>query len=159
LWQYACEDLVRAWCERFFAASRSGTQTSGQAEIPIPLHSNAEIEAQYYLDWPTAAGDKLTEVSKDPLRVHYVRTRQRARVSIVQGFYERKMSSPRVNAIQNGGWLESSRELEDGWYRSVDAVFTTVEDLSRKKITDEVDWTIELLVIDLKTPGLTGDGE
>jgi hypothetical protein len=159
LWQYACEDLVRAWCERFFAASRSGAQPSGQGpEMPIALHPNAELEAQYYLDWPTAAGDKLTSVSTDPLKVYYVRTRQRARVSIVQDFYERKMSSPTVNAIQNGGWLESSQKLDDGWYRSIDAVFTTVEDLSRKKITDEVDWTIELLVIDLRTPGLVAGG-
>jgi hypothetical protein len=149
---FVCEDLLRLWCDRLHAASKAGAG-QGATEMPFELHRDAEVVAEYHLDWPTAAKDKLTGVSADGLKIHYVRTLQRARASVVQGFYERKMDSPEVHSLADGGWLETCGPLPNaGWHRSVDMLFTTTEDLSQKRVADEIDWTIQLLVIDIKTP-------
>jgi hypothetical protein len=154
---FASEDLLRVWCQRLFAASTSGIQPAagqGGSEMPIEVQSNAEKAAEYHLDWPAAVGDKLSGVSADPLTIHYVRMQQRARLSVVKGFYQRKMTSPDVHDLPDGSWLETCRQVPDkGLQRSIDVLITSNEDVSNMPATQEVDWTVQVLAIDIKSPG------
>jgi hypothetical protein len=156
-WMFTSEDLVRVWCERLFAAASSGLQPAvaeGASEMPIEVQPNAEKVAEYHLDWPAAVGDKLSGISADPLRIHYVRMQQTARLSVVKGFYQRKLSNPDVHDLAEGSWMETCRQVPDtDLQRSIDVLITTTEDIGDKPTTQEFDWTVQVLAIDIKSPG------
>jgi len=155
-WMFTSEDLLRTWCERLFAAAQAGNYSASgdQASMPVETHPKAEVVAEYHLDWPSAVGNKLTGVSADPLTIHYVRTQLRAKASVVRGFYSRKLSSGIVRELPDGLWVESCRpDPETGRRRSIDVLITTTESLKDRPRTDEIEWTVQLLVIEIKDPG------
>jgi hypothetical protein len=78
----------------------------------------------------------------------------RGRLNNVVGFYQRKMTSPDVHEFADGRWLETCRPVPDNnLQRSIDVLITTTEELGDRPEIQEVDWTVQVLAIDIRNPG------
>jgi serine/threonine protein kinase len=155
-WTRMSKNLVRACCEGLFAAAGSQPGARhGASEMPLKLHPLAQVVAEYHIDWPTHVGDRLSGVSVDPLKVHYARMQQRGRLSVVKGFYERSLPSPDIHISSDESWLESCLHVSgSNRRRSIDVLIVTHEDLHERSSTEEVNWTVQVLVVEINDPAL-----
>jgi len=157
-WMFASEDLVRAICERFLAAARSGAaQAAGQPAngLPFELRDDATVMAEYHLDWPAGADQKLSGVPLGQLKLHYVRTEQTTKLTTLESYFKRQVGgNPDVRAIHDGSWMDSFKPVPDtDWKRSVDILLTTslpADGQIDKKV--EIPVTVDILCIDVKAP-------
>lgn len=124
-WMAASEDLLRALCERLEAAAMA-TQMGQQSpeNRPLELHHDARVTAEYRIDWPGEVQGKLEGVSVGSMKLHYIRAEQDVTLRTAEGFYRRKLGTPKTRATADGGmWMESYKEGEEaGWKRSLDVL-------------------------------------
>jgi len=167
-WMYASEDLVRVLCQRFLAAARAGAGASlpaaaeGQPPhgLPFGLRDDATVMAEYHLDWPAGAEQKLAGVPLGQLKLHYVRTEQTSKLSTLESYFKRQLGgNPDIRPIHDGSWMDSFKPVPDSeWKRSVDVLFTTSlppgEELDKKV---EVPVTVDILCIDVKPPAAAAE--
>lgn len=157
-WMFASEDLVRVLCERFLAAARSGAaQAASQPShgLPFELRDDATVMAEYHLDWPAGADQKLAGVPLGQLKLHYVRTEQTSKLTTLESYFKRQVGgNPDVRAIHDGSWMDSFKPVPDtDWKRSVDILLTTslpADGQIDKKV--EIPVTVDILCIDVKPP-------
>jgi len=155
-WMHACEDLLRTTCQRLQSARAQGK--AGDEALPVEVHPDATVVADYRLDWPAADQAKLSGVPLGDMKLHYVRLEQTARPKIVKGYYTRKLTAelatPKVRDLPDGMWLESMRNVPDtGRQRSLD-VLVTIPGAGATPIDENADTplTIEILSIEMKNP-------
>jgi hypothetical protein len=157
-WMFASEDLVRVLCERFLAAARSG---AAQAEeqpahgLPFELRDDATVMAEYHLDWPAGADQKLSGVPLGQLKLHYVRTEQTSKLTTLESYFKRQVGgNPDIRPMHDGSWMDSFKPVPDSdWKRSVDILMTSslppTGEIDKKV---EMPVTIDILCIDVKAP-------
>jgi hypothetical protein len=152
-WMAASEELVRVVCERLLAAARAGGAQS-EGELPFEVRADASVVAEYHLDWPAAEQEKLSGVPLGQMKLHYVRAELDTRLSTLESFYERQLSSTKLYPIHNGSWMESLGTVPDtDWKRSVDLMFTaTVPAGQQLDKRAELPVTVDVLCIDIKNP-------
>jgi len=163
-WMLTSEDLVHALCERLLAAAKAKARAAGafgeqpaselpNHGLPFELRPDATVVAEYHVDWPAGEREKLSGVPLGELKLHYVRTEQMAKVSTLESFYKRKLSSFDVRPIDNGTWMDSlTAAPEEGWKRSIDLMFTTPAFATEQDQSEDLPVTTDILCIDIKDP-------
>jgi hypothetical protein len=174
-WMKTCESLVRAWCERLDAAATAGNQPGGggaNLNLPIKLHPQATVVAEYHLNWPDDLGSKLSGVAPGPMQVHYLRITDRADPITRRGFYQRQLQLRRsdIYKTETGYWMDRLLHVpkteekgpidKTGWKRSVDVLITLPQDNSaapgqaspQPPQGQETDLVIQILSIEMKDP-------
>lgn len=127
--------LVQDFCRRFLEAAvqpnhgaeeKKPTPAAGEAEslLPVALHPQAEVVAQYRVRWPGDHAAKLAAISPDPMDVVYLRIEQKARPMNVRGHYAKVLKGPGIHPITDGVWLETLLATKDGASRSIDVLLT-----------------------------------
>ena len=132
---YTSEDLMRVLCERLLAAARAGAGGAAPAAsegqpahgLPFALRDDATVMAEYHLDWPAGADEKLSGVPLGEMKLHYVRTEQTTRLTTLESYFRRQVGgNPDVHPVHDGSWMDSFIPVPDtDWKRSVDILMTT----------------------------------
>jgi hypothetical protein len=122
--------------------------------MPVEVRADAEKVAEYHLDWPDAQDPKLSGVPLGQLKLHYLRAELVTRLSTLESFYRRKLTSVEERSIDNGSWMQSvSTVPETDTKRSIDLMFTATvpagEELDKRQ---ELPVTMDVLCIDIKDP-------
>ncbi len=131
-WLKFAENLLRAMCQQFRAAAGTPAEGSSPAgagsdakDVPLKLHSPADVVAAYRADWPEGLAGKPAGLAISPLRVRYVRIEQQARPLTVLAYYRRQLPDCEEHRIEQGIWLDAmSATGEGGAARSVDVLIT-----------------------------------
>ena len=125
-WNAACESLARAMCAQLYAAAKRGKSRGSPDDSPFALTPAMRPTAEYHFVWPdNLPKGKLSGVTLDPMRVHYVRLERLAVPSKVLDYFKRQFPRPveRVSAV--GFWLEGSRvDTESGRKASWDLLIS-----------------------------------
>lgn len=182
-WAKLADDLVLVWCDRFRAAALKQTPADDSApaapaapapSLPITLHKDAKITAQYQSRWPGDVQAKLPGVALGVMEISYVRIEGKARPSTTYGFYKRQLK-PREQDYRETDervWIESCRTApETGRRRSIDILFTwpggakketkttTSTDKSAKQpkpVEEAEEMVIEILSLETDDPAKLG---
>lgn len=136
-WLKASEDVIRGLCQRLHAAAqaraKAGIAVESAGSLPLELPDGITVGAEYHLTWPGALGKKLTDVSLDPIRLHYVRYETRARPSAVVGVFRRRVSQPVIHMTDLGPWVDSFRPVPKTERKmSIDILISKAKDLAAK---------------------------
>ena len=82
-WLKASEDVIRGLCQRLHAAAqaraKAGIAVESAGSLPLELPDGITVGAEYHR--MARRWEELTDVSLDPIRLHYVRYETRAAVS------------------------------------------------------------------------------
>lgn len=158
-WMFTSEDLVRLLCERFLAAAKAGAGTQapsgepGTYGLPFEVRSDANVVAEYHLDWPGGAEAKLSGVPLGELKVHYLRIEQETKLNTLRIYYERKLESVETRSLPDGIWLDTFGDApEAGWKRSLDLMFTTMVPAEEREQKKDIPITVDILCIDVRNP-------
>lgn len=179
-WMRTSEKLVRVLCGRLAAAAGKGLDLGSppaSQQPPLEIPSDAQITAQYALEWPSEAAKKMTGVPLDPMKIQYVRVEQTGNPKTVLGFYRRKMNSPVIHELGTDFWAESFRTIPKTDRKlSVDVLISSPELAARaqaamqpgappeasqqpgfalggaKPAESVVDLTVEILLVEVKDP-------
>ncbi|MFQ5460018.1 MAG: hypothetical protein ACE5EL_04420 [Anaerolineae bacterium] len=158
-WMFTSEDLVRLLCKRFLAAARAGAGAQAPAGepgtygLPFEVRGDANVVAEYHLDWPGGAQARLSGVPLGALKVHYLRTEQETKLSTLRTYYQRKLNSVETHSVPDGTWMDSFRPApEAGWKRSIDLLFTTMVPAEEREEKKDIPITLDILCIDIKDP-------
>lgn len=110
-WMATCESLARAMCANFYAAAKAGkSRSSSTEESPFPLTPAMRPVAEYHFAWPEDLPQrKLSGVTLDPMKVHYVRLERLAVPNKVLDYFKRQFPRPVEHVSATGFWLEGSR--------------------------------------------------
>ena len=154
-WMATSEELVRAVSERLLAAARGlGGAGRSEGEMPFEIRADANVVAEYHLDWPATSDQKLSGVPLGRLKLHYLRAELDTRLSTLESYYKRQLGSHELRSIHNGSWMESLSTVPDtDWKRSIDLMFTATvpagEQLDKRQ---ELPITVDVLCIDIQDP-------
>ena len=157
-WMRVSEEFNRALCERLEAAAmaaagKADRSNQSAGDSPVELHPDANIVAEYHLNWPQDVQKKLSEVAVGSTQLHYVRIEEKARFTSVLGYYRRKFTSCRTHEIEQGTWLDNLRIGADpGRKSSIDVFITKIEDDPDRPNDEEEELIVEILSIDVKDP-------
>ena len=129
-WVKFAENLLRAMCQQFRAAAGAtpgGSTAAGAGsdakDLPLKLHSPADVVAAYRADWPRGLVGKPAGLVLSPLRVRYVRIEQQARPQKVLAYYRRQLPDCEEHRIEQGVWLDGLTTTgESGAARSIDVL-------------------------------------
>ncbi len=109
-WMATCESLARAMCAHFHAAAKAGKARGSSEESPFPLTPAMRPTAEYHFVWPdNLPKGKLSGVTLDPMKVHYVRLERLAVPGKVLDYFKRQFPRPVEHVSATGFWLEGSR--------------------------------------------------
>ena len=131
-WLKFAENVVRAMCQQFRAAAGPPAEGSNSAgagsdvkDLPLKLHSPADVVAAYRVDWPEGLAGKPAGLGISPLRVRYARIEQQARPLTVLAYYRRQLPDCEEHRIEQGVWLDVMGATgEGGATRSIDVLIT-----------------------------------
>lgn len=145
-------DAESTWTEDTQPTSGSdgSEEPSGPlAAMGVPLHSGAEIAAEYHLRWPADAATLIPGIQVAPLEVHYVCIEQEARPSKILTAYKRHSGGGKVHNIQDGVWLDGLvADRATDAKRSIDIrIYNKRSSDSALRSTEPRDMVIEILVI------------
>jgi hypothetical protein len=129
-WVKFAENLLRAMGQQFRAAAGAtpgGSTAAGAGsdakDLPLKLHSPADVVAAYRADWPQGLVGKPAGLVLSPLRVRYVRIEQQARPQKVLAYYRRQLPDCEEHHIEQGVWLDGLTTTgESGAARSIDVL-------------------------------------
>ena len=77
------------------------------ANMPLELHSGAQINSQYHVSWPEGIADKMGSSQVAPLDLHYVRIEQEDRPNRLVSHYRRFARKSEVRDLRSGGfWID-----------------------------------------------------
>jgi len=175
-WMDVSARLASGWCKRFGAAepAKDGGETSdkpagdaGDFKLPsgFELPSAARIVASHRVVLPGTAPANFSQVQPSTLEVYYVRAEESARPKKAIAYYSRQALARPADArtFEGKTWIESLRPApQKDRRRSVDVLITRPEGVAAAAIPekgkekavaeDEVDMTIEVLIIEIKDP-------
>jgi len=142
-------------CARFDAAAgrteHATADTDRPAGLPVRLHKNANIEAEYHALWPDEATARLPGVDVAPLELHYVRIQEEQRTRLLPAHYRRQVRGLIEVADGDGVWLNGFERLRDqGTERAVDIRISGIEPGGRAGNSGPM--TIEILTIEIPDP-------
>jgi hypothetical protein len=156
----ATMQLVTDLCARFGEAKgHESTSVEGAAAqprpsrpggIPVQLHKNATIEAEYHIRWPQDAASKLSGVDIAPLELHYVRVSADQNTRLVPSHYRRRVPNVREEMDGSITWYDGfERDREKRIARSIDIRIDGIEDSSRSAGSGSGPLTIEILTVEI----------
>ena len=160
VWMTATMQLVTDLCARFGEAKGHESPsvegdaaqqiTSRPGGIPVQLHKNATIEAEYHIRWPQDAASKLSGVDIAPLELHYVRVSAEQNTRLVPSHYRRRVPNLREEMDGSITWYDGfERDREKHIARSVDIRIDGIEDGSRSAGSGSGPLTIEILTVEI----------
>jgi hypothetical protein len=149
-WMTFSDDLVRAMCQRFYAAALAKKAADNDSsDLPLAVHPNAQVVASYCADWPDGLQGKLAGLPIPPLRVHYLRIEQKARPSKLLAFYRRQLPSGDEHANPHGVWFDDLNvNKEQGTVRSIDILIAKPSKSTPLVLTQEQEVIVELLAVE-----------
>jgi hypothetical protein len=169
-WEKFAEDFTRAWCERFRSATTAPAESApATAEppteakplpaMPVELHSDSNVVAEYHAVWPEDIQQKASGVTLSPMQIHYVRIEEKARYRTMLGYYKRQLRAGvrDMHQTDKTDWLQSFRAVpQTDVHRAIDAMITRTETQPTGDQTSEVketeDLVVEILSIEAKLP-------
>ena len=175
-WMDVSAKLVSGWCKRLGGtesakdASDESDKSSGdaaKANLPsgFKLPPAAEVVASRHVTLPGAAPAGFSQAQPSSLDVYYVRARESAKPKKAIDYYCRQVLARQNDARTYDGktWIEPSRTaLQKDRLRSVDVLITgpggtpalVVPEKGKERAVaeDEVDLTVEILIIEIKDP-------
>ncbi|MFZ1934230.1 MAG: hypothetical protein WCB27_12565 [Thermoguttaceae bacterium] len=175
-WMDVSAKLVSGWCKRLGGtesakdASDESDKSSGdaaKANLPsgFKLPPAAEVVASRHVTLPGAAPAGFSQAQPSSLDVYYVRARESAKPKKAIDYYCRQALARQNDARTYDGktWIEPSRTaLQKDRLRSVDVLITgpggtpalVVPEKGKERAVaeDEVDLTVEILIIEIKDP-------
>ena len=138
-WMTATEHLVRTYCRRLYLAAKAARKTgktadeSGREGMPVDVPPDAQVAAEFHFDWPGDGQQKLSGISLDPIKVHYVRILDRTTPRKAATLFKRKMVSEADHRSDFGMWLETWRTMPNtDQKQSIDIVVTRAKDMAAK---------------------------
>ncbi len=163
-WVRFAETLLRAMCRQFRAAAMAPEPSSGRAragsngeDVPLKLHSAADVVATYRWDWPDGLGGKPAGLHGAPLRVRYVRIEQQARAVKVLAYYRRQLPDCEEHPIEQGIWLDAlASTTEEAAARSIDVLITKASNNLPGLADQEQRLIVEILAVDCAGIGAKG---
>jgi len=121
--------------------------------VPFPLHKDAEVRAEYHLDWPQELAEKLPGVPISPLKVHYVRIEAKARFSALHGYYRRQLEDAVSRVLERGKWLDDfARDAETKLCTSTDIIISGTNYVRAAAKAPEERLVVEILIVQAKDP-------
>ena len=158
LWLNATQQMVIDLCARFGAATgHENPPATGDAEqqsalrpggMPIRLHKDATIEAEYHMQWPRDATSKLPSVGIAPLELHYVRVSADQHTRLVPAHYRRQVRNMREELDGSITWLDGfERDREKGSELSIDIRIDGIEETGRSAAGGAL--TVEILTVEI----------
>jgi len=166
-WEKFSETLIRAWCDRLHAANKARTgatswgtpqpdQGDQPIDLPIDLHKEANVTAQYRVSWPSDFGGKLAGTAVGPLEVRYVRIEDKLDPETMLGHYKRQVGELNPRRTENTAWTESLRlDPQTNRRRSIDVIIEGSNKNAAKagqKPPKEQDLVIQILSIEINDP-------
>jgi hypothetical protein len=133
------------------------------ASMPFAMHAGGKIAKEYHLRWPQDLAASFGSAQTEPMAVDYVRlqgagefgkalTHYRSAIAAAQAGKSRTI----LREIENGKWLDTVQTDQTGHRtRSIDVIVTREpsDDDSGKKSKEE-ELTVEILFVEIETPGL-----
>jgi hypothetical protein len=121
--------------------------------VPFPLHKDAEVRAEYHLEWPQELADKLPGVPISPLTVHYVRVEAKARFSALHGYYRRQLENAVSRVLERGRWLDDlNRDTDSNLCTSTDIIISGTDYVRAAAKAPEERLVVEILIVQAKDP-------
>lgn len=97
------------------------------SQLPVELHDEATVVAEYRLEWPADLQGKLSGVEVSPLIVHYVRIEEMNRGNKVLAHYQKELKGAKTRTIDRGRWLDLVDDgSAAGRRRSVDVMIRSI---------------------------------
>jgi len=164
--------LASGWCKRFGAATSAkeagdaSDKAAGDAgEVKLPsgfeLSPAAKVVASHRVVLPGAAPASFSQVQPSTLEVYYVRAEESSKPKKAIEYYTRQaLARPsNVRTFEGKTWIDSHRPAtQKDRHRSVDVLITRPEAVpaaapaEKTNGEDEVDLTIEVLIIEIRDP-------
>jgi hypothetical protein len=125
-WRTAAATLVQAWNERLHRAARAsrgelaGAPQTPLEDLPVLMHTGANIVARYELTWPNPNDAAAANVA--PLKVYYLRVEEEANPEKRRIRY-RRYTRKGLDSESPGGviWLDAvETDSKSGVVRSID---------------------------------------
>lgn len=121
--------------------------------VPFPLHKDAEVRAEYHLEWPQDLADRLPGTPISPLVVHYLRIDAKGRFSAVHGYYKRQLSDSISRYLERGKWLDQfERDSASGLCTSTDVMVTGTDYVRAAAKAPEERLVVEILIVQANDP-------
>lgn len=180
VWMKFSEDLVRALCEDFHIAGQYQKVQATRSSRPLPAFKNrplelpedAQVLSEYYFDWASSGirRDQLPGVSLDPLKVYYVRFKDRTTLAKASTFYHKQTGrrTGRIVSERSSGesiWWDSCRVLPNSDRKeSADWLFTVKKNdavipLAKVEKDMPIDLIVEFLLVETRSPDGIGSRE
>ncbi|MFO0900987.1 MAG: hypothetical protein U0836_26460 [Pirellulales bacterium] len=121
--------------------------------VPFPLHKDAEVRAEYHLEWPQDLADRLPGTPISPLVVHYLRIDAKGRFSAVHGYYRRQLTESISRYLERGKWLDQfERDSASGLCTSTDVMVTGTDYVRAAAKAPEERLVVEILIVQANDP-------
>jgi hypothetical protein len=130
---------------------------SNGEDVPLKLHSPADVVAAYRWDWPAELGGKPAGLHGAPLRVRYVRIEQQARAVKVLAYYRRQLPDCEEHPLEQGIWLDAlTSTTEEAAARSIDVLITKANKNLPSLADQEQRLIVEILAVECAGVGAKG---
>jgi hypothetical protein len=177
-WMDISAKLASGWCKRFGAATsakESGEASDkpagddGEAKLPegFELAHAAEVVASHRVVLPGAAPAGFSQAQPSTLEVYYVRAKESAKPKKVIAYYSKQAAArpADVRTFEGKTWIDTKGPApQKDRRRSIDVLISRPEGAAapapvstgkgkeKLNVEDEVDLTIEILIIEIKDP-------
>jgi hypothetical protein len=171
-WMDVSAKLVSGWCKRLGTvesnkdagdAADKPSDDAGKANLPsgFELPSGAKVVASHHVLLPGAAPAGFSQVQPSGLEIYYVRAEESAKPKKATAYYCRQALARASDArtFEGKTWIESPRlATQKDRIRSVDVLIArpgaaaVAPEQSKGVVEDEVDLTVEILIIEIKDP-------
>jgi hypothetical protein len=170
-WMDVSAKLASAWCKRFSSVSDKDTEAAdkpaGEFKLPsgIEMPSAARIVASHHVVLPGPAPTSLSQVQPSMLDLYYVRVEESAKPKKATQFYCRLAMARKdqTRTFESKTWIDCGKLTpQKDRYRSIDVLITHPQGAASPAVPergkgrapeeDEVDLTVEVLIIEIKDP-------
>ena len=163
-WQMATQQMVATWFQRCYSAARQANppmkSETAEDEMKIHIHPNANIVAQYHVNWPEDAQSKIQGIEIAPLKLHYFRIEEEGFVDKMVSRYQRyagKGSRGETHKLRGSHWLDGLvNGLEPHAKRSIDIQISGKEESESDKTpageAKPSPMVIEILTVEIPAP-------